>query len=94
MTAPARYRVRPTEYDVRPYPDMPPDAPDMDEEIESLRHWCGGRTEWIDSSPCIVVAGRVAHPGDYILRSPKTHSFSVVGRAGFDTTFERIVGYR
>lgn len=94
MTAPTRYRVKPTEYDVRPYPDMPCDAPGMPEEIESLIHWTGGRYDFEGSQLVIHIGTHVARPGDYILRSPGGRSFTVVPAEEFAGTFERVQGYR
>lgn len=94
MTAPARYRVKPIEFDVRPYPDRPVDAPGVAEEIESLRQWCEGRLEWQGAQPVIHVGTFTARPGDYILRSPKSRAFTVVPAAEFAGGFERVQGYR
>lgn len=94
MTAPTRYRVKPVEYDVRPYPNMPYDAPGMDEEIESLVRWTGGRSDFEGSQLVIYVGAHIARPGDYILRSPKDHTFTVARGVDFAQVFERIQGYR
>lgn len=93
MTAAMRYRVKPAEYDVRPYPNMPPDAPGMADEIESLRVWCGGYIEWEGVQPVIHVGRHTARPGDYILRSPGNQSFTVVRAVDFAGSFERVQGY-
>lgn len=94
MTAPTRYRVKPAEYDVRPYPNMPYDAPGMAEEIESLVRWTGGRSDFEGSQLVIHLGTFTARPGDYILRSPKDRTFTVVRGLEFAGVFERVHGYR
>lgn len=90
--SPARYRLKPVEVDAR----VMPGDPEVD--IESVRAWCGGKVEVHDGQVCVVVDTdgpvRVAHPGDYILKRPRSGEVYVVKARDFADHYEKVNGYR
>lgn len=70
MTA-KRYRKKPVVIDAMQSPDMPPDAPGMDDLLNGLAAWCGGERTG-EYGRLIMIetleGAMFASPGDYVIK--------------------------
>lgn len=71
MTTPQKFRKKPVEIEAMHSPNMPTDAPGMDDLLNGLAEWCGGKRvgEYGRLIMIKTLEGDMfASPGDWIIK--------------------------